>query len=307
MSARPDPGPQSPAAGRRQGPDAFCFACRLDVAVRKPGNVSGHSEGHRMHAAMFLASAAAAAPQLFAPGRRVGARIEAAMRATLAVAGCNTNLGIVLLCAPLAAALEHEPAPGDAGALRAAVGRVLDALDVEDACGAYRAIALANPGGLGRAAEQDVAEPPRLGLREAMALAAHRDSIARQYAHGFGDLFDTGLPAWREAAPRGVAAAVQAVWLAFLARWPDSHIVRKLDEATAHTVMAQAQLWQRRALRGEALDADPGFAVWDENLKRQGINPGTSADLTVATLLLGTLLQPGWEKAASRAWLWHGK
>ena len=38
------------------------------------------------------------------PGARVGQRIEAAMRATWAVAGCNTNLGILLLCAPVARA-----------------------------------------------------------------------------------------------------------------------------------------------------------------------------------------------------------
>ncbi|WP_119157339.1 triphosphoribosyl-dephospho-CoA synthase [Caldimonas tepidiphila] len=306
MSALLRPGPLETAAWQGPGRDAFLLACELDVAVRKPGNVSGHSEGHRMDAAMFLRSAAAAAPALFARGRPVGERIESAMRATVAAAGCNTNLGIVLLCAPIAAALERRPAPGDAAALRRAVEQVLDGLDVDDARAAYRAIALANPGGLGRAAEQDVAEAPSLALREAMALAAHRDSIARQYALGFEDLFDTGLAAFRAAAPRGVAAAVQAAWLAFAARWPDSHIVRKHGEPAAHSVMAQAQVWRQRALRGAALDADPCFAVWDESLKAQGLNPGTSADLAVATLLLATLLEPGWDHRVSRAWLWHG-
>ena len=87
----------------------FLRACELDVAVRKPGNVSLASPGHGMHAAMFIASAEAAAGPLFEPGARVGERIEAAVAATWAVAGCNTNLGILLLCAPIAKAVEMSP------------------------------------------------------------------------------------------------------------------------------------------------------------------------------------------------------
>jgi triphosphoribosyl-dephospho-CoA synthase len=45
---------------------------------------------------------------------------------------------------------------------------------------------------------------------------------------------------------------------------------------------------------GESPDGDAGLAAWDESLKAQGINPGTSADLTVATLFLAGLLGPGW-------------
>lgn len=279
---------------------AFLQACRLDVAVRKPGNVSLHSAGHGMQARQFLDSAAAAAPALFTPGARVGARIEAAMAATLAVAGCNTNLGIVLLCAPLAAALERCAGSwnddGDdarPSVLRAALAQVLAELDVEDARAAYRAIAAANPGGLGRAEAQDVAAGPTVGLQEAMRLAADRDRIAHQYATGHADLFDTGLEALiRQAAPpRPIdAAAVQALFLAFVGRWPDSHIVRKFGAAVAQAVTDEAAPWLRRAENGEPVGDDPAFAAWDEDLKARGLNPGTSADLTVATLFIAGAL-----------------
>ncbi len=84
--------------------------------MRKPGNVSLHSAGHDMRAQQFLDSARASAPALFDPRAGVGARIEAAVRATRAVAGCNTNLGILLLCAPLARAHERLAAvPAPAG------------------------------------------------------------------------------------------------------------------------------------------------------------------------------------------------
>jgi triphosphoribosyl-dephospho-CoA synthase len=173
----------------------------------------------------------------------------------------------------------------------------LEELSVSDAAAAYRGIALANPGGLGRAPSQDVAEPPSIDLRSAMALAAGRDSIARQYTNGFADLFDTGLAACTAYPELGATAAVQRIYLSFLSRWPDSHIVRKLGEATAHSVMRQAQHWAARAERGETLDDNDDFAAWDEALKTAGINPGTSADLTVASLLLDGLANPQ---------RWHG-
>ena len=157
----------------------FLRACELDVAVRKPGNVSLASPGHGMQAAMFIASAQAAAGPLFEAGARVGERIEAAVSATWAVAGCNTNLGILLLCAPIAKAVEMRPDAREPAALQAAINAVLADLDVKDAAAAYRAIARANPGGLGSAPSQDVQQPPSVDLRAAMALAAPRDSIAR--------------------------------------------------------------------------------------------------------------------------------
>ncbi|KQW40462.1 triphosphoribosyl-dephospho-CoA synthase [Rhizobacter sp. Root404] len=288
--------PRDPAA-------CYLAACELDVAVRKPGNVSRFSAGHRMEAAMFSASARASVGPLFRRGTRVGERVEAAVAATRDVVGCNTNLGILLLCAPIARAAELHPGATDPPALRAAVEAVLGDLDVGDTRAAYRAIAQARPGGLGSAAEQDVHAPPSIDLRAAMALAAERDSIARQYRDGFADLFEVDLPALATAlagshaapatpASAAPSAAVQRIYLGFLASRPDSHIVRKHGAALAHIVMAAAQPWHARALAGEPLDADATFAAWDAELKDTGLNPGTSADLTVATLFIAALLSP---------------
>jgi len=285
--------PEASAGAARR---AFVDACALDVQARKPGNVSEASPGHRMHAGLFLESAAAAAGPLCEPGARVGARIEAATRATWRVVRCNTNLGIVLLCAPIVAA--HELA-GSGRPLRAALGDVLDGLDVDDARAAYRAIALARPAGLGSAPQQDVHDVPTIGLGAAMALAADRDRVARQYAHAYADVVDPGVAAFgetfararRDGEPAQAAAirAVQAVFLEFVAAFPDSHIARRNGDAAAHSVMAEAHPWRERARRGEPLDADPAWAAWDESLKARGLNPGTSADLCVATALLARL------------------
>ena len=271
--------------------DCFLRACELDVTVRKPGNVSVASPGHRMQAEQFIASAHAAAAPLFEAGTPVGERIERAVTATQAAVGCNTNLGIVLLIAPLAAAAERPNALDGVAALDGALDGVLDGLDVADARAAYRAIALANPAGLGQDARADVRTVAQIGLREAMALAAPRDLIARQYANGYADVFDALR---RDVAsgfvlPRANADDVQRIFLGWLSRYPDSHIVRKHGEAVAHTVMSAAQAWAARP----APYRSPAFAEWDESLKVAGVNPGTSADLTVATLWIAGVL-PAW-------------
>lgn len=260
---------------------AFIAACRDELEAPKPGNVHLLSPGNRKTAADFTRSAEAASGPLTRPGARVGARILGAVEATAAVVPRNTNLGIILLCAPLAAAAER------AADLRAALGGELDRLDIEDARLAFRAIALAVPGGLGTASRHDVHAPATAGLREAMAEAADRDSIARQYVSGFADVFELGLPLLESALPRAAEAkwATLTVYLGFLAAFPDSHVAREHGPAVAEEVRAQAQTFRGRL----AADLDmshlvPDLMTWDAALKNRGINPGTSADLTVATL-----------------------
>lgn len=262
---------------------AFIAACRDELEAPKPGNVHVLSPGNRKTAADFMRSAEAAAAPLTRPGARVGARIVGAVEATAAVVPRNTNLGIILLCAPLAAAAEG------AADLRAALAGELDRLDLEDAGLAFRAIALAAPGGLGTAPCHDVHEPATVGLREAMAEAVDRDRIARQYVSGFADVFELGLPLLESALPRAAEAkwATLAVYLGFLAAFPDSHVAREHGPAVAEAVRAQAQTF--RARMPADLDMShllPDLMTWDTALKSQTINPGTSADLTVATLFV---------------------
>ncbi|MBN3751314.1 triphosphoribosyl-dephospho-CoA synthase [Paraburkholderia sp. Tr-20389] len=271
--------------------DAFLLACRLDVETAKPGNVSVASAGHGMQAAQFIDSAQAAAPALFARGASVGTRILEAVTRTRQIAGCNTNLGIVLLVAPLAAALERT-ATLDAAHWQAAVEQVLSTLDLDDARAAYRAIALANPGGLGDAPEQSVHAPPTVDLRAAMSLAAGRDSIARQYANGFADIFGAGLDALARSKGTTATALTLDVFLTFLGAWPDSHILRKHGETLAQSVTREARERhaQARVAGPEAHAAQ--LEAWDAELKARGVNPGTSADLTVAALFAGALIDP---------------
>ena len=237
--------------------DAVRWACRLDVAAAKPGNVSVASPGHGMRADDFLASAEAIAAPLSEPGRKVGERIAAAVEATGNRVGMNTNLGIVLLAAPLAhAALTARPGE----TLERATGRVLAELDSDDATQAFRAIVQARPAGLGEVARLDVRGPAEASLLEAMREAAHRDTIARQYANGFGDVFRFGVRRFLAAFERHGSEEQAAVscFLAWLARFPDTHVARKHGIEFARQVSDEAMSVRgrvdrgRRCRRGEA-------------------------------------------------------
>ena len=260
---------------------AFRAACLDELEAPKPGNVHVFASGHRMTAAEFVRSAEVAAAPLAFPGARVGNRIRDAVEATLTLVGTNTNLGIILLCAPLAAAAER---PGE---LRSALAQVLASLNVRDAELAFRAIARAAPAGLGRVERHDVAEAATVTLKAAMAEASSRDRIARQYVSDFEDVFERGEPTLRAALERSHEPqwATLAVYLEFLSAFPDSHIVRKHGTATAEDICRTAARYHERMRSAESPAALlPDLLTWDTLLKERGINPGTSADLTVATL-----------------------
>jgi triphosphoribosyl-dephospho-CoA synthase len=267
----------------------FLAACELDVTALKPGNVRVGIAAHGMDADDFVRSAHASAPALGEPGTSVGQRVLGAIEGTTRVVRCNTNLGIVLLAAPLFCAAEEE------GDLRAAVARRLAGLDRRDAVLVYQAIRLARPGGMGVHPRHDVHSEPQVSLLEAMREAQDRDSIARQYAQGFGDVFDLGLAQWHEAMARfgNESQAATQVYLVYLSTWRDSLIERKFGTATAQAVSERA-----RELRSELFssrrfnDIEPRLLAWDEELRTAGLNPGTSADLTVATAFAAKLTRP---------------
>ena len=260
-------------------------ACLAELDALKVGNVHAYSDGHRMTVADFVTSAEVSAPHLARSAARVGERVRGGVEATMAAIGQNTNLGILLLCAPLASAAES------AGTYSKALSKVLDALDERDGADVFAAIRRANPGGLGHADRYDVtAETAPIALGDAMREAAGRDRVARAYVTGFGDVFEIGIPALLKARAEGLSEpwSTTAVYLAYLTQVPDSHVARKHGPAMADAVRAEAAAELSGLVLGEyAIEV---LLAYDRRLKEARINPGTSADFTVATLFLAALL-----------------
>jgi triphosphoribosyl-dephospho-CoA synthase len=280
-------------------------ACLAELQALKPGNVSAHPLAYQdvqapLSVRDFVLSAHAIAVPITAPEKSsVGQRVLAAVSATRAAVATNTNLGIVLLAAPL---LHAEQAREASQSLREALQKVLSSLTVADAQWVYEAIRLAEPGGMGVSAEQDIAHAPTVTLSQAMQLAAHRDAIAKAYGDNFAAVFDVGLPALERALSALEGSALSKPWattlmfLRVLAHQPDSLIARKWGETKAQEVSAQAAAYFKRGdglletrdtARLACFEAE--LAAWDKTLKLENINPGTTADFTVACLLVHAL------------------
>lgn len=270
--------------------ETFRTACLAELEALKPGNVHIFADGHGMRVEDFSRSAEAAAAPIAQAGASVGVRIHSSIAATWDAVGCNTNLGIVLLCAPLAHAVLTRQEP----TLRERLRPVLRALTVDDAALAFQAIVRASPAGLGQSARHDVRLAPTVTLREAMCEGTERDRVALQYATDFADIFELGLPRYEEAVQRWArpAWATTAVYLGFLAAFPDTHIARKLGEVTAGAVQEEARVHEAAFLAMEnPKNYQRELLKFDAELKARGINPGTSADLTVASLFVVALIR----------------
>lgn len=269
---------------------AYQDACLLELQALKPGNVHAFADGHGMTLDDFISSAKTSSQVIAQPDLKLGQRILQSVQATQSEVACNTNLGIILLCAPvIQAVLTHQN-----DALQASIHAVIQASDLGDTEACFAAIRLASPGGLGESARHDVRQPASATLIEAMYEARDRDMIARQYVTDFADVI-TMADFYRQMRQTYNAAwAATALYLNILSQWPDSHIVRKQGMPTAQEVQAEAirQLTSFLSLGNPKL-AQKSLLAWDKSLKQHGINPGTSADLTVTTIFIAGLPMHG--------------
>ncbi len=212
-----------------------------------------------------------------------------AIRETRTAVGTNTNLGMVLLLAPLASVpIEQTLTDG--------IGRVLEQLTSADTSAVYEAIQISSAGGLGHSDQADVYEeaPPQLTLVDAMRLAANRDLIARQYVNGFLDVFN-GPSAWIAealASNLGLSDAIIHSHVRQLASHPDSLIQRKCGSQVANEASTQAAEVLKCGMPGDS-SYERAISELDEWLRADGHrrNPGTSADLIAAGLFV--LLREG--------------
>lgn len=277
------------AAGLSVG-TAASLACVWEVSAPKPGNVHRDADFADATYMDFIQSAVVVGPILEKVAELgVGRTVLEAVRATRDTVGTNTNLGTLLLLAPLAAVSDGTP-------LAHGIGGVLNRLRFDDTRDVYEAIRISSAGGLGRADEADVHgdAPPNLQLVEAMRLAADRDLVARQYTNQFADVFN-GAAAWIQA---GLArewplfTAIVHAHLRQLANEPDSLILRKCGSQVAAESRDRAASVVAAGLPGDAT-YETAVAEFDAWLRADGHrrNPGTTADLIAAGLFV--LLREG--------------
>jgi triphosphoribosyl-dephospho-CoA synthase len=278
------------------------LACLMEATARKPGNVHPAARFDDLCYDDFVRAAASLGPCLERSRRQglhLGETVLRAVEATRFITESNANLGIILLLAPLTTVPEGTP-------LHEGVRDVLRSTTVRDAELVYEAIRLARPGGLGEVKDQDVSTQPTATLRDVMAMAADRDTIARQYVtdfelvarlsaamHGRWMAFQINeqtRPTWPIAAPAGPPVLrwedlVIRVACDVMAHVPDTLLARKCGERTAAEAAERAQrvLEEQWPLRPSGWTAYQSLDTW---LRADGHrrNPGTTADLIAACL-----------------------
>jgi len=298
------------------------LAALLEVsAYPKPGNVHRLRDFPGTRYEHFLAGCVSLAPwmgALAAEGARVrdvggdlgevglGTHILGAAEDMLRwQSGGNVHLGVILLFAPLAAAAGASAVDGFAepAGLRGALREVIGAATPADTVNIYRAIGLAmSRENLGRVDELDVADPSSLGRiteegvrpLDVFEASRGRDSISSEWATGFSVTFTEGYPYLEEQLRVGdVNESTVNTFLRILSLHPDSLIRRKRGDEAAWAVSEKA----RRVLDHGGASTVRGMSMLrelDEELSAEkgGLNPGTSADLTAASLYV--LLLSGW-------------
>jgi triphosphoribosyl-dephospho-CoA synthase len=269
---------------------AATLACLYEATAPKPGNVHPAADFDDVTCyAAFVKSAVAIGPILGqARVLGVGQTMLEAVRATRNVVGTNTNLGTLLLLAPLAAV------PAEVS-LVTGIGSVLECLTATDTRLVYEAIRLSQAGGLGRTSEADVFDDaPTVDLVSVMRLARDRDLIARQYVNAFANVLG-GTAAWiAEGLERGLSlsAAIVYAHVHQLAAEPDSLIQRKCGPHIAQEASAKAA-----AVVNSGMPTTVAYKTalddLDDWLRADGHrrNPGTTADLIAAGLFV--LLREG--------------
>lgn len=275
--------------------EAYVNSCLLELRSLKPGNVGVHGDGHGMTLQQFIDSAMASSSALFdASNETVGQRVLAAVTRTHQAVGDNTNLGIILLVSPIIQCLMKHCLHGlkPLHSLQDLTASVLENLTVEDAIDAYQAIHIAAPGGMGEVADHDVADIPDITLKQAMDISAPYDRVAYQYHTNYKEIFEQNLSIywqylkkWQQ--PRW---ATTAVFLTQWAREPDTLIIRKQGLLKAQQISDMiAPLTEQVLASNDPQLVEGELLALDKQLKSESINPGTTADITVATLFVAQL------------------
>ena len=261
----------------------YRHVCWLDVQALKPGNTSVHSNASTPGVQEFLESAKASAIPLVRPQLALGERVLQAVAATRQAVDTNTNLGIILLIAPLI----HAWLGRSGRKLETALEQTLRQSTVQDAKNVYRAIRMAQPGGLGHVDNQDISEEPTVSLLDTMKLSSSKDQVASQYANNFHDIFNFGRSQYRSLLVRwgDECWAASGLYLAFLARFPDSLVGRKYGMLKAREISDMITPFEKEFCRSDSpVRYKSQLLEIDSCLKRDRINPGTTADLTVASI-----------------------
>ena len=264
---------------------AYLFSCKKDIELIKPGNVNLLSSHKDTKAQDYLDSAILSSKELFNQNYSLGKRILESVNVTRSKVNVNTNLGIILLCAPVIQSyIDFNNLD-----LREGIKKTLSTTSIKDTHDLCAAINISSPGGLGDSDMYDTASYPNASIKQIMDYSQEYDRISYQYSHNFSDIFDFIIPKLEFLNQRyeSLDISLSLLFIEILAKIPDSHISRKFGDKIAKKTSNNAH----DLLKILDREYDPDYLAkalnnLDYEYKKKGINPGTTADLLVASLMI---------------------
>lgn len=264
---------------------AYLFSCKKDIELIKPGNVNLLSSHKDTKAQDYLDSAILSSKELFNQNYSLGKRILESVNVTRSQVNVNTNLGIILLCAPVIQSyIDFNNLD-----LRQGIKKTLSTSSIKDTHDLCAAINISSPGGLGDSDMYDTASYPNASIKQIMDYSQEYDRISYQYSHNFSDIFDFIIPKLEFLNQRyeSLDISLSLLFIEILAKIPDSHISRKFGDKIAKKTSNNAH----DLLKILDREHDPDYLAkalnnLDYEYKKKGINPGTTADLLVASLMI---------------------
>ena len=204
----------------------------------------------------------------------------------------NTNLGIVMMTTPIAVAAAISD---NFNEIRENIKLLMSNTSVDDACDLYDAINIADAGGMGDQDEYDVAsDNAKNELREnsqtmydVLKISAPWDMLAREMTSDMPAVFEIGYPAYHKFKNEKTKnEACLLTFLTILSQVPDTLISRKYgsDEALKISMMTRDLLNIKDS--SDFIDKVKDF---DDYLYKNKYNPGTTADLTAASIFVSYL------------------
>ena len=270
--------------------DIYLYACSKDVEVIKPGNVNIDYPHSDTTAYNFLRSAHDSCRSLFRQDLSLGERIYYSVIDSRKNTKVNTNLGIVIMVAPIIQSLLKSTK----NSFHSALKDVIKTSQISDTNLLCRAINSVNPGGLGEREEMDTNSLPNVTLKTIMDKSAKYDRLSYQYSTGYSDILDFIVPRIIEHKKNieNTDFLLSLVFLEILCEIPDTHISRKFNEKIAKKTSNEARdlikIINTERSREKAISR---ICQLDYEYKNKGINPGTTADLLLSGVMIERLLR----------------
>ena len=262
------------------------FVCDTEIKSLKPGNVHKYSKGHGMNIKDFLKSSLIISKCLTKNNLDLGKKILVSVNEIQNKIKKNTNLGIILMLSPIVTVIQKEGVISKEELIKK-IKSLIKKQNIKNSIPIFKAISITSPGGLGFSEKYDVNQLPKISLHKAMEYSKKKDLIAKQYCNGFEDIYNTGIPAYNKFYDKWgkVNWALTGVYLTFLTKFNDTHIIRNKGRKIAINVRKEAKKYYFFLKRNKDLNKiKKKLLFFDKKLKSKRINPGTTADLTVATL-----------------------